>query len=321
MFVLLRQIDGCIYSLMTLKFWWSCTAQRWRKGVDTAQGPGRQAQGELARLSPCWLAGIPKQDAPRAPTEPTDGFPPAFGQMPSPWFWGTALPRLLEDASPEAPPPGAAGLPEILGPFHQLPPLQAAPTSCQTKSCPHTAPRSSRGSDGVSEMPAESSRPSSKQRLSPMTNWGGSPKAQLPGLEAAHNLRLVLHFGAPCGVSLCWVTSSPSSAYFPLFSPRSLLRLFPRRVLYTDCWLRVGSWEESAQDHLRSPFVTSIEVSFCPELVGPLWRRVQLFFFVLYCNIASEQCCDSFRSTAKGLSHAYACIHSPPNSPPIQAAR
>ena len=142
---------------------------------------------------------------------------------------------------------------EILGRFHQLLLLQAAPASCQTKSCPHTAPRSSPQSDGVSEMPAESSRPSSKQRLSPMTNWGGSPKAQLPGLEAAHNLTLVLHFGAPCGVSPCWVTSSPSSAYFPLFSPRSLLRLFPRRVLYTDCWLRVGSWEESAQDHLRSP--------------------------------------------------------------------
>ena len=31
-------------------------------------------------------------------------------------------------------------------------------------------------------------------------------------------------------------------------------------------------------------------------------------------------CCDSFRWTAKGLSHTYTCIYSPANSPPIQAA-
>ena len=30
--------------------------------------------------------------------------------------------------------------------------------------------------------------------------------------------------------------------------------------------------------------------------------------------------CDNFKWTAKGLSHTYTCIHSPPNSPPIQAA-
>ena len=37
-------------------------------------------------------------------------------------------------------------------------------------------------------------------------------------------------------------------------------------------------------------------------------------------SIADEQCCDSFRWTVKGLSHTYTCIHSSPNSPPIQAA-
>ena len=34
----------------------------------------------------------------------------------------------------------------------------------------------------------------------------------------------------------------------------------------------------------------------------------------------NKQCCDSFRWTAQGLSHTYTCIHSPLNSPPIQAA-
>ena len=43
-------------------------------------------------------------------------------------------------------------------------------------------------------------------------------------------------------------------------------------------------------------------------------------FFVSYWSLADYKCCDSFRWTAKGLSHAYTCIHAPPNSPPIQAA-
>ena len=36
--------------------------------------------------------------------------------------------------------------------------------------------------------------------------------------------------------------------------------------------------------------------------------------------IVTKQCCDCFTWTAKGLSHTYTGIHSPPNSPPIQAA-
>ena len=42
--------------------------------------------------------------------------------------------------------------------------------------------------------------------------------------------------------------------------------------------------------------------------------------FILYWNIGNYQWCDHFRWIAKGFSHTYTCIHSPPNSPPIQAA-
>ena len=49
-----------------------------------------------------------------------------------------------------------------------------------------------------------------------------------------------------------------------------------------------------------------------------LKKKKKLFIF--YWNIAHEQCCDSFRWTAKGLSLTYTCIRSPLVSPPIQAA-
>ena len=42
--------------------------------------------------------------------------------------------------------------------------------------------------------------------------------------------------------------------------------------------------------------------------------------FILFWGIANLQRYDGFRWTTKELSHTYACIHSPPNSPPIQAA-
>ena len=42
--------------------------------------------------------------------------------------------------------------------------------------------------------------------------------------------------------------------------------------------------------------------------------------FTLCWGIADGQRCDSFRHMAKGLSRTHARIHSPPNSPPIQAA-
>ena len=44
------------------------------------------------------------------------------------------------------------------------------------------------------------------------------------------------------------------------------------------------------------------------------------FYFVLGVQSVNKQCCDSFRWTAKGLSHTYTCIHSPPNSLPSRLA-
>ena len=48
----------------------------------------------------------------------------------------------------------------------------------------------------------------------------------------------------------------------------------------------------------------------------PLLKKT--FYFVL--GYSQLTYCDSFRRTVKELSHTYACIHSPPKSPPIQAA-
>ena len=47
---------------------------------------------------------------------------------------------------------------------------------------------------------------------------------------------------------------------------------------------------------------------------------IYFWLLILYWSIADEQYCDSFRWTAKGLSRTHTCIHSPPNSPPTQAA-
>ena len=47
------------------------------------------------------------------------------------------------------------------------------------------------------------------------------------------------------------------------------------------------------------------------------WTTPFVFkLLILYKSIANWQCCDTSRVIAKGLSHIYACIHSPPNSPP-----
>ena len=63
---------------------------------------------------------------------------------------------------------------------------------------------------------------------------------------------------------------------------------------------------------------------------GVLWNVLKgikskntYFFklFILYWSIADSQCCDSFRWTAKGLSHTYTCTHSPPNSLPSRLPR
>ena len=67
-------------------------------------------------------------------------------------------------------------------------------------------------------------------------------------------------------------------------------------------------------------WATRIDLSF-------LFSLLPFFFFFkcIWCwGIADLQCCDSFRWAAKGLSHTYTdgctCIHSPPNSTPIQPA-
>ena len=49
---------------------------------------------------------------------------------------------------------------------------------------------------------------------------------------------------------------------------------------------------------------------------GLNWTELYLkAFFFFNWNIADLQCCDSFRWTAKGLSHTYTCIHSYPGLP------
>ena len=42
--------------------------------------------------------------------------------------------------------------------------------------------------------------------------------------------------------------------------------------------------------------------------------------FILCWSTADQQCCDGFRRVVKDLGHTHTCIHSPPNSPPSQAA-
>ena len=41
---------------------------------------------------------------------------------------------------------------------------------------------------------------------------------------------------------------------------------------------------------------------------------------ILYWNIADGLCCDSYRWRAEGLGPVCACVHSPPDSPPVRAA-
>ena len=53
---------------------------------------------------------------------------------------------------------------------------------------------------------------------------------------------------------------------------------------------------------------------------SPLYSHTFIFLlFLSYRSTADYQCCDSFRGTAKGLSHAYPCTHSPWHSPSNKA--
>ena len=53
---------------------------------------------------------------------------------------------------------------------------------------------------------------------------------------------------------------------------------------------------------------------------GVSQSRTQLKRLSSSSSIANEQCCNSIRWTAKGLSHTYTCIYPPQEPRPIQAA-
>ena len=52
---------------------------------------------------------------------------------------------------------------------------------------------------------------------------------------------------------------------------------------------------------------------------SPMSHRVRYYWVTKLKHIANYQCCDSFRKIVKGFSHTHICIHSPPNTPSIQA--
>ena len=93
-------------------------------------------------------------------------------------------------------------------------------------------------------------------------------------------------------------------------------------------------WTSSLRNYETVTFWASCAQVWCFVMAAPVvyykphtwvgWFPILFFsfffkLFILYWGTADEQCCDSFRWKAKGLSHRYS-IHSPPSSPPIQAA-
>ena len=60
-------------------------------------------------------------------------------------------------------------------------------------------------------------------------------------------------------------------------------------------------------------------ISFYAFINHPYTHILFFFTFLSYWSIADYQCCDDFRWTAKGLSHAYPCTHSPWHSPSNKA--
>ena len=81
-------------------------------------------------------------------------------------------------------------------------------------------------------------------------------------------------------------------------------------------WTWLSNWALSTHSFPLYPHMVCGYV--CPILF--LFFILFIRLFILYWCIANWQCSDSFKWTLKGLSHTYACIHSSPNSPPIQAA-
>ena len=65
-------------------------------------------------------------------------------------------------------------------------------------------------------------------------------------------------------------------------------------------------------DFSSGPWVRGL--SYIPHGVKEI-HKIDLFFASFFFFFYTFICYNSFRRTAKGLSHTYACIHSPPNSP------
>ena len=68
------------------------------------------------------------------------------------------------------------------------------------------------------------------------------------------------------------------------------------------------------------PLTQYFPIPYFPQLLHILPEPSFFKLLILYWSIDDERYCDSFRWIIKGLSHTYTCIHSPLNSPPIQAA-
>ena len=56
------------------------------------------------------------------------------------------------------------------------------------------------------------------------------------------------------------------------------------------------------------------------KVINYIVKKKHNFLFCIGIWPINKQCCDSFRQTAKELSHTYRCIYSLLNPPPIPAA-
>ena len=93
-----------------------------------------------------------------------------------------------------------------------------------------------------------------------------------------------------------WSPPDPSRVTWSLCGVRVLL------PFYHSSWFADLVWGERAQNWKGAQAFAAQDCS---------WFIIIIFYW----SIADSQCCHSFRGTAKGLSHVYTCIHSPPNSP------
>ena len=78
---------------------------------------------------------------------------------------------------------------------------------------------------------------------------------------------------------------------------RLVIAFLPRSKYLLISWLQLPSAVILEPPKIKAVTVSTVFPTVCHE--------------VSYWGIASQQCCDSFRWTARELSHAYTCIHSP----------